>query len=286
MENPSSSWVDLQASLARLRQSWPHAWVGLPTIASDCLRQLGYRDDLSLSDSVRALRDGVALVAAAIEDDGVQRQQQGSELAYHNRLHIADTLCSMTCLLLATRAEQQRAPDSAPSEAEWVLMLAMLGHDFRHTGKVNQFPGEIEGQSVSALQPLMQAAGIPEPLRARVGELILMTDPTRVRPHHEAMRGRPFDLDDFGCMAMLLQECDILASATPQIGIGLTHQLASEWSQFSEAMASSLLRAGSRIVFLRDFALFSSPASRRLGLTAMTAAEIRQREGAPADSPI
>ena len=239
-----------------------------------------------MSETGRASLACIANVAATIEDDGLQRHRLGSEPPYHNRLHIADTLVSMTCLLLATRATQQRDTCSTPSDAEWVLMLAMLGHDFEHPGKVNQFPGEIESHSVHELQPLMQAAGLSEPVRALIGELILMTDPSRVRPHHEAMRGRPFDLDDAGCMAMLLQECDILASAMPDIGIDLTHQLANEWAMFSETMGASLLMAKSRLHFLRNQAQFSSPASHLLGLPAMTAAEIRELEKTPAESPI
>ncbi len=286
MESHTPTWVDLHAGLTRLRESWPHAWAGLPAVAADCLRQLGHRDDAQLSATARAIRDCIGRVAVAIEDDGVLRQQQGIEPPYHNRLHIADTLSSMVCLLQAARSEQQRAPDSAPSDTEWVLMLAMLAHDFQHTGKVNQFPGEIESHSVSALQPLMQAASVPDAVRDQIAGLILMTDPARVRAHHEAMRGRPFDLDDFDCMAMLLQECDILASAMPGHGIVLTHQLADEWSRISEPMAASLLSARSRIIFLRDFALFSSPASALLGLHAMKAAEIHALEGIAADTPI
>ncbi len=286
MENTPPTLADLHAGLVRLRTSWPNDWVGLPVIVADCLQRLGYRDGLPMSATGRASHDCMVTVAAAIEDDGLRRHRLDSEPPYHNRLHIADTLFCMTDLLLVTRATQQRDLQSAPSDAEWVLMLAMLGHDFEHPGKVNQFPGEIESHSVHELQPLMQAAGLPEPVRALIGELILMTDPSRVRPHHEAMRGRSFDLDDAGCMAMLLQECDILASAMPDIGIGLTHQLANEWAKFSETMGASLLLVKSRVFFLRNQAQFSSPASHQLGLPAMTAAQIRKLESLPADSPI
>ena len=286
MENTFPTLADLHASLVRLRASWPNDWVGLPVIVADCLSRLGDRDGAPLSATARASRDAIARIAQVIEDDGLQRHRQGCEPPYHNRLHIADTLISMTALLLATRAAQQRVPDSRPSDAEWVLMLAMLAHDFGHPGKVNQFPGEIEQQSFCDVQPLLQAAGVPTQMIHLIAELILMTDPARVRPHHEAMQGRAFDLDDAGCMAILLQECDILASAMPDIGRGLTHQLASEWSPFSPAMAESLLRVRSRIHFLRHQALFSSPASQKLGLSDMTAAEIRQLESAPAESTL
>ena len=286
MENAPPTLADLHAELVRLRTLWPNDWVGLPVIVSDCLQQLGYRESLPLSDVARASRDCIAIVAEAIEEEGSQRHQQGCGPPYHNRLHIADTLCSMTSLLLVTRFVLQREPAGQPCDAEWVLMLAMLAHDFRHPGTLNTFPGEIESHSVREIQPLMHAAGIPASIRTLVGELILMTDPSRVRPHHEAMQGRHFDLDDAGSMAMLLQECDILASALPDIGISLTHQLANEWAQVSETMATSLLLVRSRIHFLRNQAVFSSPASHKMGLPSMTSAEISQLEKAPAESSI
>jgi len=259
MENKNLTLPDLQREFMRLRGLWRDQWIGLPAVAAGCLAQLGHPRDAVPGPGERAIAACIAAVAQAIEDDGLRRSRAGNE---------------------------PRALSGAPSDAEWVLMLAMLAHDFAHPGKVNQFPGEIESHSVSEVQPLMQSAGVPDAVRTLVGELILMTDPARVRPHHEAMRGRAFDLDDAGCMAMLLQECDILASAMPDIGIDLTHQLASEWAQFSETMGASLLMVRSRITFLRNQAQFSSPASHLLGLPAMTAAEIRALEKTPAESPI
>lgn len=286
MKNTPPTLAELHAVFVQLRESWPNDWVGLPAILSDCLRQLGYREDQPLSENARSILNCMSMVAVAIEQDGLQRHHHGGEPPYHNRLHIADTLYSMTSLLLATRAWQHRSLANVLCDAEWVLMLAMLAHDFLHPGRVNQFPGEIESQSASAVQPLMQAAGVPEEVRALVGELILMTDPARVSSHHESMRNRAFNLDDADCMAMLLQECDILASAMPDIGIGLTFQLASEWSKFSETMGDSLLLAGNRINFLRNQARFSSPASQSLGLSSMTATEIDRLGGVPADLPV
>jgi hypothetical protein len=90
----------------------------------------------------------------------------------------------MTGLLLVTRASQGRALDSMLRDSEWVLMLAMLAQDLAHPGKVNQFPAEIESHSVSEVRPLIRAAGIPELTQALIGELILMTDLVRLRPHH------------------------------------------------------------------------------------------------------
>ncbi len=276
----------LQSELTRLRQLWQQDWVGLPAIAVEAMQRIGHRDTVDADIPSITMRDCIVRVAEAIEADGRLRQAQGDEPAYHNRLHIADTLCSLSFLLLATRAGQGRALDGAPDHAEWLMLLAMVGHDFLHTGQINRTPGEIEARSVQALLPLMQECGVTDEACAIVSELILMTDPARVRPNHESLRERRFDLAETACMAMLLQESDILASAMPGIGITLTHQLSAEWSRFSEKMATSLLSARSRIVFLRDFALFSSPASQWLGLQEMKAVEINELERVAADTPI
>lgn len=282
MNDTSPTLADLQQDFLRLRDAWQHGWVGLGSIASDCMSRLGCPDNARLACVARALRDCVAKVAQAVEADGRERQLENCEPAYHNRLHIADTLRSLTCLLLATRAEQGRAQRSEPTEAEWIMLLAMIGHDYLHTGRVNQFPGELESRSARALQSLMQDCGVPEEIRSTVEKLILMTDPACVRRHHESLRGQPFDPASFGGMAMLLQESDILASAMPVTGMPLTRQLASEWALFSEAMASALLKPASRIAFLRDIAMFSSPASRRLGIASLMAQEIGELERATA----
>lgn len=284
MNDRSPTLADLQQDFLRLRDAWQHGWVGLGSIAADCMARLGCPDDAMLGGAARAMRDCIGRVAEAIEQDGRERQHQACEPAYHNRLHIADTLRSLTCLLLATRAAQGRALQSAPTEAEWTMLLAMVGHDYLHTGRVNQFPGELESRSAQALHPLMQECGVPDQIRATVDQLILMTDPACVRRHHESLRGQPFDAASFGGMAMLLQESDILASAMPGIGMQLTRQLASEWALFSEAMASALLQPASRIAFLRDIAMFSSPASQRLGIAAMMAQEISELERAAAQT--
>lgn len=284
MNDTSPTLAELQQDFFRLRDAWQHGWVGLGSIASDCMSRLGCLDDARLAPTARALRDCIAKVAQAVEDDGRERQHKVCEPAYHNRLHIADTLHSLTCLLLATRAEQGRAQNSEPTDTEWIMLLAMIGHDYLHTGRVNQFPGELESRSAQALQPLMQACGVPDDIRATIERLILMTDPACVRRHHESLHGQPFDPASFGGMAMLLQESDILASAMPVIGMQLTHQLASEWALFSETMASGLLRPASRIAFLRDIAKFSSPASQRLGVTSLMAQEIGELERAVAEA--
>lgn len=283
MDNRILTLPDLLRELRRLRAIWPEAWVGLPAVAEACMRQLGHdsaRGIASLAPADQAIAACMTSVASAIEEDGARRHRAATEPRYHHRLHIADTLTALTCLLLATREEDGHDPDACPAHHEWLMMLAMLAHDFLHTGRVNQVPAEIEQASVDALQPFMLASGVAPHDRQQIAELILMTDPARVRPHHQQMRGQAFDPASIAGMAMLLQESDILASAMPEIGLALTHDLAAEWSQFSATMAQALLAPGRRAVFLREQACFSSPASRRLGIQAIIDGEIDALERA------
>lgn len=282
MNNKHSSLQDLQRQFDQFRDCWPDRWPGLAAIVSGCLASLGHRDGDVLEERIAAIRDCMMAAAEAVERDGFERGGQGTEPAYHNRLHIADTLASMACLLLNSR----QAPAERPTDTEWLLLLCMLAHDYRHTGRVNRVPAELEQASVDGLRPLMQAAGMAEEDQALVAELILMTDPTRVGNTHQAIRGRAFDLAEFEAKAVLLQESDILASVLPVVGIEQTRRLATEWSAFSESMASGLLKTGGRITFLRDYACFSSPASRRLGIPELISQQLAVLSARDASLPL
>lgn len=282
MNNKHTSLQDLQRQFARYRECWPDAWPGLPAIVAECLAWLGYRADAPLEAPVAAIRDCMMAAAEAVERDGRERGHQGAEPAYHNRLHIADTLASLACLLLNSR----EVPAERPGRTEWLLMLCMLAHDYLHTGRVNRVPAELEQASVDGLRPMMQAAGMADEDQALVAELILMTDPTRVGHTHRAIAGKPFDLAEFDAMAVLLQESDILASVMPVVGIEQTRRLATEWSAFSDAMAKGLLQTGGRVVFLRDHAHFSSPASRRLGVPELISQQLSALTARDASLPL
>lgn len=282
MNNKHSSLQDLQRQFARYRECWPERWPGLPAIVSECLLMLGYSEESVLDSRLAAVRDCMAAAAEAVEQDGRERALQGSEPAYHNRLHIADTLASMAFLLLHSRD----AVADTPSRTEWLLMLCMLSHDYLHTGRVNRVPAELEQASVDGLRPMMQAAGMVDEDQALVAELILMTDPTRVGGTHRALGSKHFDLSDFDAMAALLQESDILASALPVVGVEQTRRLATEWSAFSETMARGLLVTGGRVTFLRDYACFSSPASRRLGIPELISQQLAALSARDASLPL
>jgi len=271
---------DLQTALLKLRAAWPDLWPGMPRVLAACLAQLGHAADAVAPGPAAAVHACMQDLAEAIETDGRCRLTQGLEPAYHNRLHMADTLVSLTALLLETRQDpgETRLAQQQPAHAEWLAMLAMLGHDFHHDGTINKTPSELERRSVSLLAPLLERHGVSAEDSAVVNDLILLTDPTQVSASHQKIVGRPFAIHDLDCLAVLVQEADILASTLPGIGQGLTQQLAQEWALFDTPRARHVLTGAGRMGFLRFGALFSSPASQRLGLAELRAAQISSLE--------
>jgi hypothetical protein len=204
-------------------------------------------------------------VAQWLEREGRQMQRRGREPQYHNRLHMADTLVCMTLLLKAQRAVLG-TPSAKARRHEWLAMLAMLAHDLLHDGSVNQYPAQLESRSAQALRPLMQRHGMPEQDQLVVRHLILKTDPLCVRQAHAQVAERAFVIEDVDCLAVLVEEADILASTLAVTGMDLTRSLSAEWERSNPSMAPVLLTRLGRLRFLQFGALFSSPASRFMGI--------------------
>jgi len=270
--------MDLQQlcqTFVNLRKRWPHDWPGLPRVVNSALLQLGHSPGARLPQRYQAMLDCVTSIAQRIEHDGAQKSKVSLEPSYHNRLHISDTVVALTTLLLAQRSCQGQSSPSTLLPHEWQMFLAICSHDLFHSGKINQFTSEIEGQSVAALTPLMQMCGVHEDDQKAVSHMILQTDPTLVKESHQKVRGRVFDDRQLPCQTVLVQEADIMASAMPEIGDGLTHQLSDEWRTVDPSRSKSLLSKQSRIFFLREFALFSSPASQVLGIQSVIDRQIK-----------
>lgn len=285
--------IVLEQPFLNLRQRWPQAWPGLPLVLSRCLEQLGHRADDPLNDPlnpgvglppvVQRLKACMADVAWLVESDGQQRAQQGLEPAYHNRLHVADTVVALTLLLLALRNKQPAgsAPSICqPSHGEWLVMLAMLAHDLMHDGRINRRPGEMETLSWRALLPLLKRHGVAAPDQAALRHLILMTDPTQVAACHAKMALREFSIHQLDALVVLMEEADILVSSLPELGRQLTVQLSREWASCAPERAQALLQPQGRLGFLRHAALFSSPAAVQLGLPQIRQAQIDALEAA------
>lgn len=270
----------LEQSLVNLRQRWPQTWPGLATVFDSCLQRLGWpiaENDRRMQALVHCAHE----IAANVED--AARQLSEAEPAYHNRLHMADAMVCMAHLLLAQREAEPAVRCDAWQEC--VALVVMLGHDYLHNGKVNSFPAELETIAVEQLTPIMQSHGVWPQDQDTISHCILKTDPSGVKQSHALVAERQFRLEDRDCLAVLAQEADILGSTLPVTATDLTSSLAQEWSLFNPALASSLSQPKSRIFFLENAALFSSPAARHLGIPTIKSSQLehlREITAAPA----
>ena len=255
---------ELELTLANLRHAWRGDWPGLPKVVQACLAQLGLQTPKKNKRS-QGIHRCLQSLGALMEHEGQALALEGQEPPYHNRLHTADTLVALTTLLLRSRSLGAK-PTKNPSEFERLGLLAMLGHDFRHPGQVNRFAQDIESTSVAQLRPLMTACGVMASDQQHVAELILFTDPLQAPPLHQKWRGqKSFDVRQLECMAILLEEADILASCLPQSGPALGESLKQEWQRIHLAAADTVATPAGRRGFLQA-ALFSSPASLALAI--------------------
>lgn len=265
----------LNLSLRNLRRPWPNQWPGLPLVFERAWHQLDLGTPRPGSRAHSLLAFG-RMVVERVELDGAQRHAVGLEPAYHNRLHIADTLVCMTYLIKTSVALRVPGADK-PLVAAMALSI-MAGHDYLHPGGSNSQPGEFEARAVQDLQPLMSTAGLSEDDRQNMAHCIMATDPARVKGFHLQVRAKRFDLQQSDCLAVLVQEADILASTLPQTSTGLTESLAREWAPKQPEAADKLLLPQNRLLFLEHAALFSSPAARSLGLDAVKLRQVKRIE--------
>lgn len=266
---------DLIASLRNLRRPWPNQWPGLPLVFERAWLQMGLGTPRKGTAAHRLLAFGRA-VAEQVEQDGARRHAQSDEPAYHNRLHIADTLVCMTYLLKTSAV--LNVPGARQPALVAMALGIMAGHDFLHPGGSNAQPGEFEARAVEDLQPFMSDAGLTATDRQTLAHCIMATDPVRVKGFHLQVRTRPFDLRQADCLAVLVQEADIMASTLPQTSSGLTQSLALEWAPKQPEAADRLLLPQNRLLFLEHAALFSSPAAQHLGLDAVKLRQVKRIE--------
>lgn len=267
---------ELETNLHSLRTTWPNKWLGLPNVIGDCLKRLGHDAQTPLTAEDASIYRCILRMGEMIEEEGLLKSLRNEELHYHNRLHIADAVYALTCLLLAARACESKDLNAPMSHAEWVAMLCIVAHDYAHTGSINEFPSQIEIHTYQALSPLMQQDGVAPEDQDAINHIIMKTDPLLVSQSHAEVKDLPFLLSHPLWMTVLIQESDILASSLPNIGIDLTVRLSNEWAALSADRAQALLKPSSRVSFLQKQALFSSPASHYLGIQALVAQEVEE----------
>lgn len=119
----------LDESLVFLRASWAQDWIGLPQILQACMAFLNLRE-IQLSAAASSMLAAAMDVASASELR-FQAHNPLEEPHYHNRLHTADVVTTLS-LLMAIEAKL-----SGKHEPDWLAagLLAAVGHDFMHSIK-------------------------------------------------------------------------------------------------------------------------------------------------------
>jgi hypothetical protein len=268
MTSANSSSLDLHGllcqTLTQLRNRWPHDWPGLPVVLNACIAK-------HWPNAHPVSRDAVAMLDAALamaEHMEVLARHLAYEPHYHNRLHTADALVSLTWLLHALQAQGHAVPD------DWAacLLLSVTSHDVLHPGGANSHLQEFEWQSVEQLKRMATRHGVSAQWLDTASHLILHTDPSLVAANHDKVTHHPFVMSKDWAV-VLMNEADILASATSNFGPPLGTALASEWEYRQHPLHAVVGTDAGRLQFLSSLR-FSSPASRALRLPQEVAQQI------------
>ena len=180
--------AELTQTLLELRYRWPHRWPGLAHVFKACLRRLGCDVDGQVSRSSDCSKAGTsqrfqvlfnsAMAIARLSEHQSRRQNEPS---YHNRLHTADTLISMTALLSQTSSigcsdsrDHNTCSRAFDADHFAFMLLVMLCHDVSHPGKINRFRFANELHSLRIVFPLLTREGLALRDQQRLRQLIII----------------------------------------------------------------------------------------------------------------
>ena len=258
--------ICLENSFAVLRKSWQSEWVGLPYLLGRCVDFLNLSATSLSSDASQMLLTAKA-IAERIEFQCSQSPVE-TEPKYHNRLHTADVLTSLSTLIFIQSKNQ------GDLDKDWIAcaLLAAIAHDFEHPGKVNQFESEIESNTMSQLQPFLLTHQVPSHWCNALEHAILRSDFALVQKNHELIKGKKFQCDQ-DWLNVYLNEADVMASATTKFGAELGNSLAEEWRMINFSAHQTVSTSTGRKAFLKQL-VFSSDASKHLQINSKIALEL------------
>lgn len=248
-------------SLNTLRVSWQQDWVGLPAVLMACQQALGLQHQ-DHQEQYQGHQRVTALNAYAVQIAQRMERHEAPQPAYHNSLHTADVLVSLT-VLLRIQMLQTLVIDKLLLAT---VLTAAVGHDFAHPGGMNQFDSEIESYSINSLKAQIDSSTLDPVDLERIEKLILRTEVKLVPSSHAAVANTDFVWSLPWC-SVLLNEADILASATPEFGPTLCQSLSQEWANASVEDSLTIATPQGWLHFLKSIQ-FSSPAAHTLGLPA------------------
>jgi hypothetical protein len=191
-----------------------------------------------------------------------------TEPCYHNRLHFADAITTMS-VQVAIQSHLQNE-----SNPEWsaCALLTCIAHDLGHSGRVNNFESELEMISVALLRPILDECDVTGKWREWVEQSIIQSDFSIVHKNHTAVKDVPFEWD-FKWLNVFLNEADVMASASTKFGTSMGEALAREWKKIGFVAYKTVATPAGRKGFLKNIK-FSSPASQVLGIQAAIANEM------------
>jgi hypothetical protein len=258
------SYPLLLQTFSLLRDAWKADWMGLPRVLKACQDFL----DAPVAGFASPQAQALWACALALSQEIEVKVDAATEPAYHNRLHTADAICGMAVLL---QALHQKGCVCSP---EWTaaLLLTATAHDYLHPGGANRTPQELELTTVTALALFFVNHPIAPMWRERIHHMILQTDPVLVEANQDKVAGRAFAMDlDWACV--LMNEADILASATDVFGPAMGEQLAAEWQVKNLAQHATVAQQQGRLTFLKSLR-FSTPGSLSLQLPQLVARQV------------
>ena len=256
----------LESSYGFLRASWPGNWLGMPSVLLECLRFLNLQEN-NLSEAGRGMLAAAKSVAYEIEKHA-ENLSVLEEPKYHNRLHFADALTSMS-IQLAILVELEKEANQ-----DWMVcaLLTCIAHDVVHPGKVNLVESEIEKQSVNFLKPILKFHSVPDKWQKVIETAIVRSDFAIVHQNHAQVAGKAFEWN-LNWLCVLLNEADVMASASAKYGPELGESLAHEWRLIDFPLHGSVASLEGRKFFLKQL-VFSSPSSLVLGINQRISEEI------------
>ena len=257
LDTKKVSWpLCFDNALKALRESWRHQWLGLPNVMKECVNFLNFQE-YELTKNTRQMLSASIELAQIFEDKCLERSDY-TEPFYHNRLHTADVLVVMT-LQVAIETEHLKSRASGWMAA---ALLSAIVHDFEHPGRVNQFPSEIEINSLVAALPVLKKYHVAAEWVERVRYAVERSDFSMVQENHRSVQNQKFDWSQ-EWLAVLLNEADIMGSSISVFGQELSVALSEEWRLSNVTDFATVATRAGRARFLSSVC-FSSHSSRVL----------------------
>jgi hypothetical protein len=253
----------LAPSLCALPRRW--AVERLCTVEATWVRRFTTRVGIHpAEDERRLLRAGQRIARAMTQEERASPQ---TVPPYHNARHAQEALLAFEVLHEATTLPYRL----------WGA-LAMLGHDWGHTGAHPTLPvGALEAESAHRLAQACRGEGLEDPALLRaLTDWVVHTEPSE-GPAYNAARAQASPEDSLGAVALLINDADVLASLLPWTGPERGVWLAEEWRRAGSPSADRVGTWGGRLAFLKQTPV-QSPAATFLGVAALRAAEIRTLE--------